>query len=340
MHFADIVGHQKQLKSLRHSLESGRLHHAYLFAGPEGVGKKTIAQALAKSLHCREQRFDFCDQCPSCSSIRDGNCPDVHLIQPQPGKKEISINQIRDLIGKISLRSFSGGRKVALIDPAELMNYHAQNALLKTLEEPPENSALFLITQNSGVLLPTLLSRCLRVSFGFLALRDTAEFLTRKKGLDLAESQLRSALTMGSIGQALAWSEEDIKKERREWIERYCALPEQGHRSALSFAEDLAADKEKCFKVLQWLEGWNRDVLALQFTGNQNMIRNVDLMENLQRQASSGSREETLRRLSELGAVLEALQKTYNRRMILENLFVRLVGWRQTRAPQVDASHG
>jgi len=332
MPFADIVGHQKQLKSLRHSLETERLHHAYLFVGPEGVGKKTVAQAVAKCLHCREQRLDFCDQCPACSSIRDGNCPDVHLIQPQAGKKEISINQIRDLIGKISLRSFSGRRKVALVDPAELMNYHAQNALLKTLEEPPENSALFLITQNSGVLLPTLLSRCLRVSFGFLSLRDTTEFLTRKKDLDLAASQLRAALTMGSIGQALAWSEEDIKTERREWIERYCRLPEQDHRSALSFAEDLAMDKDKCLKVLQWLEGWNRDVLALQVTGNQHMIRNFDLLENLQKQAFSGSREETLRRLSELGSVLEALQKTYNRRMILENLFVKLVGWRHAHA--------
>ena len=332
MPFADIVGHSKQVQSLRHSLEIGRLHHAYLFVGPEGVGKRTLAQAVAKSLHCREQRFDFCDQCPACSSIRDGNCPDVYLIQPQAGKKEISINQIRDLIGKFSLRSFSGRRKVALVDPAELMNYHAQNALLKTLEEPPENSALFLISQNSGVLLPTLLSRCLRISFGFLELRDTADFLARNKGLDLAESQLRAALTMGSIGQALAWSEEDIKNERRECIERYCALSEQGHRSALGFAEDLAADKEKCFKALQWLEGWNRDVLALQVTGNQSVIRNVDLLENLQRQALSGEREETLRRLSELASVLEALQKTYNRRMILENLFVTLV----KTAPTVD----
>ena len=115
----------------------------------------TIALSLAKSLHCERQRFDFCDDCSGCAQVADGNCPDMHRIEARAGKKEITINQIRDLIGKISLRSFSGRPKIALLDPAELMNYHAQNALLKTLEEPPHNSILFLIATSSGALLPT-----------------------------------------------------------------------------------------------------------------------------------------------------------------------------------------
>jgi DNA polymerase-3 subunit delta' len=340
MSFARIIGHERPLQSLRHSLETGRLHHAYLFVGPEGIGMRTIAHSLAKSLHCRERRFDFCDQCPSCFSIRDWNSPDVRLVEPLSGKKDISIKQIRDLIGNISLRSFSGQKKVAIIDPAELMNYHAQNALLKTLEEPPENSLLILVTKSSGALLPTLLSRCLRISFGLLSVEQASEFLMRQKGLDPAESRLRSALTMGSIGQALAWSDAEIKEQRSDWINRYCALAEQDYRGALMFAEELAEDKEKCVTVLQWLEGWHRDVLALQVTGDRSMVRNVDLMETLAHHASANRQELTLRCLFELAAALDALQRTYNRRMILENLLVRLVAWRQARGPQINTSHG
>lgn len=325
MPFAEIVGHQRQLQTLRVSLENGRLHHAYLFFGPEGVGKRTIAEALAKSLHCRERRFDFCDRCLNCVSIRDRNHPDVHVVEPQEGKKEISIRQIRELAERMFLRSFSGRTKITLIDPAELMNYHAQNALLKTLEEPPENSTLVLITRNSGALLPTLLSRCLRISFGLLPIIEVGHFLAQRRGLPAAQSQLLAALTMGSIGQALGWSEGQVEAERKKSIERYCALPESDYRSALAFAEELASDKEKCSRVLQWIEGWNRDLLALQVTDTNGLIRNVDLMESLRKQAGSGRAEQTLVVLSELRRVVDALQKNYNRRMVLENFFVRLL---------------
>ena len=325
MPFAEIVGHERQLRSLRLSLENGRLHHAYLFFGPEGVGKRTIAEALAKSLHCQERRFDFCDRCPNCVSIRDRNHPDVHIVEPQEGKKEVSIRQIRELTERIFLRSFSGRTKIALIDPAELMNYHAQNALLKTLEEPPEKSTLVLITKNSGGLLPTLLSRCLRISFGLLPIAEASLFLAQQKRLPSAQSQLLAALTMGSIGQALGLSEGQVEAERKKSIERYCALPESDFRSALAFAEELASDKEKCTRVLQWIEAWNRDLLALQVTEANGLIRNFDLMESPRKHAGSGRAEQTLAVLSELRRVVDALQKNYNRRMVLENFFISLV---------------
>jgi DNA polymerase III subunit delta' len=340
MPFAEIVGHQRQLQTVRASLENGRMHHAYLFFGPEGVGKRTIAEALAKSLHCQERRCDFCDRCPSCASIRDRNHPDVYIVEPQTGKKEISIRQVRELTEKMFLRSFSGRMKIALIDPAELMNYHAQNALLKTIEEPPENSTLVLITRNSGALLPTLLSRCLRISFGLLPITEASHFLALRRGLTSAQSRLLAALTMGSIGQALAWSEGQVQDERKESIERYCALSESDYRTALAFAEELASDREKCFRVLQWIEGWNRDVLALQVTDTNSLIRNVDLVESLRKQAFSGRAEQTLAVLSELSRVVDALQKNYNRRMVLENFFVRLLRRDAPQGTEVANSRG
>src|SRR5262245_12389860 len=137
MGFAQIVGHSKQLETLRLALAHGRLHHAYLFVGAAGLGKKTIGLSLAKAIHCSGASGDFCGECADCARIQDGNHPDVRLIEPLAGKKEISIQQIRELEKELNLRSFSGNKKIVILDPATLMNLSAQNALLKTLEEPP-----------------------------------------------------------------------------------------------------------------------------------------------------------------------------------------------------------
>src|SRR5690242_9527057 len=104
----DIAGHASQIATLRRALEQDRLHHAYVFAGPEGVGKRTVAVALAKALHCSDQRHDFCGRCASCVKIENRNHPDVRLIEPLSGKKEISIEQMRSLEKALNYRAFSG----------------------------------------------------------------------------------------------------------------------------------------------------------------------------------------------------------------------------------------
>src|SRR5262247_938488 len=150
MGFDDVIGQQKQLATLRAALTNGRLHHAYLFLGPEGVGKHLIALALAKAIHCGELKDDYCGGCINCRRIDGGNHPDVRVIEPLAGKKEISIQQIRELQRELNYRSFTGKRKIAIIDPATALNLSSQNALLKTLEEPPEDSLIILIAVNEG----------------------------------------------------------------------------------------------------------------------------------------------------------------------------------------------
>src|ERR671925_430637 len=162
MGFAEIIGHHRQIQTLRLALAKRRLHHAYLFIGPEGVGKRTLALALAKAIHCSEMADDFCGRCVNCARVQDGNHSDVRFIEPLSGKKEISIQQIREIEKQLNFRSFSGGKKIAILDPATLLNLSSQNALLKTLEEPPQDSLLILIACNAGALLPTIRSRCLR----------------------------------------------------------------------------------------------------------------------------------------------------------------------------------
>ena len=199
MGFPQIVGHPKQLEALRRALAYDRLHHAYLFLGAEGVGKQTIALGLAKAIHCSVTVGDYCGECADCARIRDGNHPDVRVIEILAGKKEISIQQVRQLEKELNFRSFSGKKKIVILDPATLMNLSAQNALLKTLEEPPKNSLVILIATTVGGLLPTLRSRCLRVSFGPLPRNLVAGFLVAQQGLKTEEAEFLAAITMGSL---------------------------------------------------------------------------------------------------------------------------------------------
>src|SRR4030095_9016446 len=200
MGFSQIVGHQKQLEIVRQALNHGRLHHAYLFVGMEGVGKKTIALGLAKAIHCSAAACDFCGMCADCARIQDGNHADVRIIEPLAGKKEISIQQIRELEKELNFRSFSGKKKIAILDQATLMNLSAQNALLKTLEEPPPDSLLILIAANGGALLPTLRSRCLRISFGPLTRDLIGGFLVSRKGLAAATAGFLAAIGLRRLG--------------------------------------------------------------------------------------------------------------------------------------------
>src|SRR3990172_13138526 len=165
MTFSDIVGHQKQLATLRWALEKDRLHHAYFFLGPEGVGKRTVALSWARAIQCRERDYDSCGGCANCHQVQSGNHPDVRVVAPLARKKEISIQQVRELERELNYRAFSGRKKIALVDPSSLINFSAQNALLQPLKNPQKESLLILLSTSTGAVLPTLLSRCLRLSF-------------------------------------------------------------------------------------------------------------------------------------------------------------------------------
>lgn len=317
MPFSDIVGHRRQVENLRRALAKGRLHHAYLFLGPEGIGKRTVAVSLAMAIHCLEKTHDFCGSCTNCLRIRNGNHPDVRMVVPAPGKKEISIQQIRELESELNLRAFSGKKKLAIVDPASLMNLAAQNALLKTLEEPPGDSLLILISPSIGGLLPTVLSRCLRVTFGPLPIDEMTEYLTQKNNMQREEARLLSALTMGSLGRALT-AEFTPAEKRRAWIEKIASLERSDVRGWLSLAEELASDPEECIKFLDWVECWYRDVLIYTVTGSGREITNLDMLEEIKK-AARLSLEGLLSLLSQAARTKARLRHNINRRMALES---------------------
>ena len=328
MALSEIIGHEKQLETLRSALTRGRLHHAYLFVGPEGVGKRMVALSLARAIHCSDQPGDFCGQCANCARIQAGNHPDVRIIGPLQDKKEISIQQIREIEKELNFRSFSGGRKIAIIDPATLMNLAAQNALLKTLEEPPQDSVLILIASNSGGLLPTLRSRCLRLSFSPLR-RDLLAGFLAAKGMNPETANFLAAISGGSPGAAMNIDIEELREKRQLWSGMLSALKAGGYRAATGAAEALASNKEETSKFLQWAETWYRDLLIHTVTQNSGDIVNLDLSAQIEEHAAHGEVEHLLSLLAQTSAAGAQIQRNFNRRMVLEGLFFAVVGARQ-----------
>jgi len=220
--FSDVHHQQRALSIVRQALTSGRMHHAYLFEGPPGVGKELAARALAARLLCeapdRAPDADACEQCRACKLFAAGNHPDFHLIHRglhkfhpertiRAGKGLfLVVDVVRHfLIEPAGTSPSLGRRRVFLIRDAERMNEGAQNALLKTLEEPPGSACLILVTASAERLLPTIRSRCQRVPFDLLPTRYVQERLQAAAGVDLEAARTLAGLAQGRLGAALHW---------------------------------------------------------------------------------------------------------------------------------------
>ena len=324
MGFGEIIGHSRQLEPLRAALASRRLHHAYLFVGPSGIGKRTVAMALAQAVHCADATGDGCGSCAECARVKDGNHPDVRVVQLFEGKKEISIQQVREIERDLRYRSFGGQRKIAIVDAAGAMNAPAQNALLKTLEEPPENSLIVLIALNAGELLPTLRSRCLRLSFAPLSRAQVVTFLRERRNVESGDAEFLAATSMGSIGAALALDQSLVEK-RRLWSAMLADLKRGDYRSAVAAAEPLAADREGALEFLHWAESWYRDLLVHGVTGERDDLVNLDMLAQIEQQSPRSGGVRALPALAQIGAATAAIQRNLNRRMVLEKFLFAVV---------------
>jgi DNA polymerase III subunit delta' len=324
MGLSEIVGHEKQLQTLRQSFLTGRLHQAYLFIGPDGIGKRTLGLAMAQAIHCSELENDFCGGCGACRAIQAGNHADVRIVEPISNKKDISIQQVRELEKTLSLRSFSGRQKVAIIDPATLMNWAAQNALLKTLEEPPQGCVLILIAANIGGLLPTVRSRAFALSFGPLPRQLIVDFLIRK-GKTREQAEFLAALAMGSLGTVSKIDKEKMIEKRLEWMKTLVSLRAGDYRAALNAAEALAGNREETLKFLEWAGLWYRDLLSFRIAHTPNQVVNIDMLAQIEEQSVAMEEDDLFSLLSKTDEASQLIQRNLNRRMVLEDLLLRAV---------------
>ncbi len=264
MPFREICGQDRPLSLLRRAWAGGRLAQAYCFTGPSGVGKRTAAVALAQAVNCLAPRDrasggdspDACGVCRSCTRIAAGQHPDVTLVAPEE-KTVITIDQIRDLAARASLRAYEARAKVWILDPAHEMQEPAANAFLKTLEEPPAGSLFVLVTTTFSALLPTIRSRCQEVRFTALS-EDHLQTILQRHGRSADEAAEVVSVAGGSAGRALALDLAEFRAARARLIEEVWSglrfLP-----ALLDEAERLAKDKAGLDEALETLLAFTRD---------------------------------------------------------------------------------
>ncbi|MBR2942692.1 MAG: DNA polymerase III subunit delta' [Clostridia bacterium] len=257
--FEDFAGQSAHIAQLHGDFAARSFVHAYLFAGPRGTGKKSVATLCAMAAVCRGENRP-CGVCGPCRRVLAGTHPDVHTVMQAKGKQTIGVDVLREVIEEVSVRSFEDGAKALIFPEAERMTPQAQNCLLKTLEEPPEDTVFFLVTDQPAALLPTIVSRCRVVRFHPL---DQQAAAARLVALGLGEDEARRKARMadGCVGQALQIDDERMalrEKLTRDVfsVRRACdVLP------AVNAYKDV---KEQKTQILDVLEGAVRDILLAQ----------------------------------------------------------------------------
>lgn len=322
MSFKDIIGHQRPLRLLQKAILSDHLPQAYLFYGPEGVGKRLTALTLAKALNCEEEEGDCCDTCLSCRKIGDSNHPDVSVICRDG--QFIRIESIRQLQRSLSYRPYEGKRRVCVLDGADRMKVESANALLKTLEEPPPDTLFILLTTEKDSLLPTIVSRCQDLGFTSLPIDQMVEHLTPRLSIAEVEAKTVAELSQGSLGRALEMVDHEVCEKRPKIIQDLIELPSQDARWAFSKAESLENLGESLFFVFPIMISWYRDLIIWKERQDADRLINQDFCEEIKGRAAIMSARSLFRRIEAINKTSRALEYNANRLLAMESLMLEL----------------
>ena len=279
MIWTDLRAHQPQVAMFRRALQRGRTAHAYLFVGPSGVGKRTVALRIAQCLFCQRhapEELEACGDCPACRQVRSGTHPDLLTIGLPPGKKELPIAALlgegdkrgrEGLLRDLSLKPMSATRRIAIIDDADRMSEESANALLKTLEEPPPGAILFLISPSRDSLLPTIRSRCQPLQFGPLPAPDVAELLVAiDREIEPAAAAEAARICEGSLDTARQLLDPGLRELRTTLHTVLCHSPFDPVSAAqqlLKALDELDSGAAGLRDSARWLLRFSMDFLRL-----------------------------------------------------------------------------
>lgn len=293
--FESLKGQDSAVSYLMASLRNNRVSHAYIFSGPDGVGKCLAAINFAKALNClspvsgspcdpsagsgsHPEPVEGCDQCSSCKKIDSSKHPDIFILKPKEEGALIKIEDVRALIKDVYLKPFEAYKKVYIIEGAEYMKHEAANALLKTLEEPPADSIIILLTENTKALFHTIVSRCQVVKFFPLKLKEVEEILTREYSFSQSDAHTLSHLSGGRLGEALKFKEEDIFTKRSLLINKILS----GSKADFDF-DDIS--KEDVRVYLDMILAWYSDILNMKAGAPDYMLVNIDKIDSISNEA-------------------------------------------------------
>lgn len=271
--FHDIIGHDKVKDHLRKAIEYHKISHAYILSGEEGMGKKTLADAFAMTLLCERSDKEPCLQCHACKQLMSGNHPDViRVTHEKPGS--IGVDDIRTQINDtIYIKPYSSSYKIYLVDEAEKMTPQAQNALLKTIEEPPAYAVIMLMTTNQELFLPTILSRCIQLKLRPLKDTQVSDYLKETMGIPEEKADVFAAFARGNLGKAIHLaSSEEFGLLYRQILNLLKNLKEMDISMLLDSIRKLQEDQLDLKECLDFMQLWYRDILMFKVTKDINTL--------------------------------------------------------------------
>lgn len=334
-----IIGHAAPMEVLDRALRNGHPAHAYVFCGPEGVGKRSVALEFAAGLNCESDTMKPCGECRSCRDTLAGRHTDVEVVEPRSvcdeadhkdhaDSRDLRICQIRRLERVLSLTSYTGGRRIAIVDAADTLRTEAANAFLKTLEEPPAGAVIILLAEREERLPETVMSRCQKLVFRRID-RATIETALLSRGIGAEDASRAASLANGRFGWALeAIAKPELLEERSRVLDQAQKLAHAGRFEQFAWASDDGLSrpevKERYLRELDIWESWWRDILAIASGGSGESLANRDRETELLREGTLYSPAKVTVFLRALLKTREYLYGNVDAQLALENLMLDL----------------
>lgn len=288
--FKDIVGHEQIIEHLKTAIEMGKVSHAYILNGPDLSGKMMIAEAFARALLCEKQDPDGCGECRSCRQSDERNNPDIIYVKHDK-PNTISVDDIRtQLNNDIVIKPYSNQYKIYIVDEAEKMNQQAQNALLKTIEEPPAYAVIMLLTTNADSFLQTIRSRCITLNLKSVKNDVIKSYLMTEKKIPDYQADVCAAFAQGVVGKAIKLASSDdfneLKESALSLIKRLDDIDLYEMGEAIKQISDYKLQVKDYFDLITV---WYRDVLYMKATNDVNGLIFKDEVYDIKKQASKHS---------------------------------------------------